>query len=1009
MSAKDDLAMVPRSEPRVPLRIQFDPNQRFQLDAIRSVVDLFDGWDHGDRRFSLQGDEVVPNVPADESFDRQWLLANLQVVQERNGIDISPGLQTDVAMELAGVGDASWDYQSFTVEMETGTGKTYVYLRTICELRQTYGFRKFVIVVPSVAIYEGVAKTFEITRRHFASHYGNEPVHLIRYDGAQLSRLRDFATSSACEILLITLDSFNKSTNNIYKSSERLPGERRPYQFVQEARPILILDEPQNMESPLARSALATLHPLFALRYSATHREIRNQVFRLTPFDAFRRGLVKRIQVYGVTEREDLNRPTLILNAITSQGGIRARVVTDVEERGVTRQKEVVLRQGNDLYDKTGRAEHKKGYVVDEIHTGDKTIRFENGITVREGEVLGASKPEVFRAQIRETIQTHMYAQEQLQSKGIKVLSLFFIDRVANYTNENGIIRRIFDQEFKKLRASYPYFESMKPEEVREAYFASRKQPKSEDFEAIDIPVDEDKHKKEDREAAKRAFELIMKNKEQLLSFSEKTSFIFAHSALKEGWDNPNVFQICTLNQTTSEMKKRQEIGRGLRLCVNQTGERVSGDEINVLTVIANESYQSYADRLQHEYFEDGQADPNLPKPTDARRKPANRNDTIFVKNSNFREFWRRLAQRIDYEIALDTNALIWPCITALEQATYPAPKVVVQKGDYVAYNYTFTLKSVKPGRARIHLIAENSRGDSNTYDREYAIGDDLGAILREERLRLFKLLEVSTGLREAVVFANKEELEKGLPRSWSSAAGQRIRERATYTPDTRYPVFNLIDRAQRETQLTRATLNTIFRQLSGKTQERIFANPEGFAGVFIATIRSTIADAVSESISFEIRGNSPLDLEELFPKEQKLAQRELIEAGDRSLYDLVQQDSQVESNFVERLKTDGNVEFYFKFPPKFRIGLPKLIGNYNPDWGIVRRSDGRLSLHLVRETKGTEDIAKLRFPHEKRKINCAKKYFDTAQIDYRVITDKTSEWWMGEESVDRQLEIADE
>ena len=991
------------------LRIKFDANQDFQLDAVKSVVDLFDGWRRDASDFALQGGEVVANLSAEQTFDRQWLLANLQQVQERNGIDISVALQTDSAMELAGVGDGSWDYQSFTVEMETGTGKTYVYLRTILELRKTYGFRKFVIVVPSVAIYEGVAKAFAITRTHFASLYGNEPIHLIRYDGAQLSRLRDFANSSACEVLLITLDAFNKASNNLYKPSEKLLGERRPYQFVQETRPILILDEPQNMESTLAQSALATLHPLFALRYSATHREIRNQIYRLTPFQAFKRNLVKRIQVFGVTDREDLNRPTLILTKITGNGSqTRARVLTDVDDRGVTRQREVVLKHGDDLHEKTGRPEHRKGYKVMEIHSGDRWIQFENGITVREGETLGASKPEIFRAQIRETIRAHMYAQEHLHERAIKVLSLFFIDRVANYTSPEGIIRKIFDQEFRKLRSSYAFFETLDPDEVRDAYFAVKKRPKTDEFESVDIALDEIKQKKEDRDAAKRAFELIMRKKEQLLSFDEKVCFIFAHSALKEGWDNPNVFQICTLNQTVSEMKKRQEIGRGLRLCVNQKGERVPGDEINILTVIANESYQAYADGLQREYFEDGQADPDLPKPTDAKRKSARRNERIFTANNNFREFWRRLAQRVRYDIQLDSESLMWRCVAALEQAVFPVSKVVVQKGDFVTYNYTFTLRDVRPERARIELVAENTRGDANSVVREYAVGDDMGRILNDERLRFFTLLEVATG-RQVVTFENKVELERGLPRSWTSSAGQRVREQSTVTPTTRYPVFNLIDRAQRETQLTRATLNKIFKHLSRNVQEKLIANPEGFAGVFISVIRSTLADAVAESVVFHVDGDEPIDLDGMFPKEQRLAQKELIDAGENSLYDLVQKDSLVEEAFIEKLKTDQSVELYFKFPPKFKVGLPRVIGNYNPDWGIVRRaSDGRISLHLVRETKGTEDLEKLRFPHEKRKIVCARKYFEAAQIDYRVITERTARWWTREESVDRQLQLED-
>ncbi len=291
-----------------PPQLKFDPNQEHQLQAVASVVDLFEGYPRTATAFQL-GDEIVPNLPLKVALDRPWLEENLRRVQERNKIRGSTltRLEIEEAMVIEGAGHETWDYPSFTIEMETGTGKTYAYLRTIHELRQRCGWGKYVVVVPSVAIYEGVVKTFEITQSHFGALFGNERINLIRYDGAQLSRLRTFAQSTFCEVLVITLDAFNKITNNIYKRSEKLPGERRPYQFIQETRPILILDEPQNMESGLAKAALATLHPLFALRYSATHRRSPNLVYRLTPFEAFQGNLVKRIQVWGVTEQEDFN------------------------------------------------------------------------------------------------------------------------------------------------------------------------------------------------------------------------------------------------------------------------------------------------------------------------------------------------------------------------------------------------------------------------------------------------------------------------------------------------------------------------------------------------------------------------------------------------------------------------------------------------------------------------------------------------------------------------------
>lgn len=989
------------------LQIKFDANQDYQIDAVRAVVDLFDGLGRDDRTFTLAGDEIVGNLIRELTLDHSWLLSNLQDVQDCYHVDRTPSLSIDASQELEGVSNDTWEYPSFTVEMETGTGKTYVYLRTILELRKTYGFRKFVIVVPSVAIYEGVAKTFEITRAHFASLYGNEPIRLIRYDGQQLSNLREYATSSFCEVLLITLDSFNKSTNVIYRPSEKLPGERLPHQFIQETRPVLLLDEPQNMESPLARSALATLHPLFALRYSATHRSSPNLVYRLTPFEAFRRNLVKRIQVFGVTEIEDANRPSLRVNSIAREGGLRTRVTTYVYEAGRAREKEFTLKDGDDLYAKTARDEYKAGYVVSEINLGEKWVEFENGLRVREGEDLGYSKPAVFRTQIRETVQRHMETQTRLRDKGIKVLSLFFIDRVASYTDEDGLVRTIFDEEFIRLRRGFSGFEGLEPEDVREAYFASKKKTRAGEFEAVDIALEENNQRKEDREAAKRAFELIMRDKERLLSFEETKSFIFAHSALKEGWDNPNVFQICTLNQTTSELKKRQEIGRGLRLCVNQRGERVLSDEINVLTVVANQSYQSYAEQLQQEYRDEGQEGQAPPPPSNAKRDTARRNDKLFKKNANFIELWQRLSKRLRYNIRIDTEELVRRAALRLNGAMFPTPKLVVQRGDYIIHHYRIGLIGTSRGFAKVEVKMENTAGREWDSTRTYAERENFEQVHNDERLRGFKLLTIIEGKNASVSFDNGVKLMVGEAYEFSSAAGQKVLNQATFKPDMKHRVFNVIERAKRETNLTRVTLNRIFRELTPTVQRKLFTNPEGWAGEFVMQIREALTDLASDSISFTIDGVSALDLEELFPPTKQFTQKELIDGGVNSLYDRVQRDSDVEERFVARLRDDPCIELYFKFPPSFRIGLPRIVGNYNPDWGIVRRDDeGKLTLHLVRETKGSDDIKTLRFSHEKRKIVCAKKYFETAQVDFRVITDRTPDWWKTVESVEEQLDI---
>lgn len=981
------------------LQFKFDPNQDFQLEAIASVVDLFEGLPRHTSEFAL-GEVAVPNLPRYEVLDEATLYNNLQRVQECNNITqerLLPQLDVDEGMVLEGAGNESWRYPSFTVEMETGTGKTYVYLRTIHELRKRYGFRKFVVVVPSIAIYEGVAKSFQITKGHFATLYNNETINLLRYDGSRLSPLRAFASSTFVEVMVMTLTSFNSRANTIYRASESLPGERLPYQYIQETRPILILDEPQNMESERAQQALRTLHPLFALRYSATHRTTPNLVYRLTPFDAYLRNLVKKIQVDGVTERENVNLPYLALEDITRKGGrITARLRTQVTERGRTREGEVVLHQGEDLHAKTIREEHA-GYVVSEIHAGEGYIEFENGQRLRLHKQVGPTRPDVFRVQIQRTIEEHMQRQEELREQGIKVLSLFFIDRVANYTEHNGIIRTIFDEEFNWLKGKYSGFARYEPSQVRDGYFAKRKVKGTDQEEAIDTPIEEKDKKKADREAEQAAFALIMRDKERLLSFEEPVCFIFAHSALKEGWDNPNVFQICTLNQTVSEMKKRQEIGRGLRLAVNQEGERVFDQDVNVLTVVANESYERYVSQLQTEYVEAGQNAP--PQPTRAGKSTVQRNEAIF-KSRLFQNFWQRLSQRSRYDIRIDTPALVELCVERLtNDTTALKPMIVVERGEYVVTEYRLTLLGVSSQGARIKVDTSSTAGQRAMFEQLYRVRDDLSVIHKDERLRGFVIVELVQGdVGRRVVFGNGQELIQGQPLLFHSEAGQKPLERAQLAPAQRYPIPNLLDRAARDTGLTRATVRRIFEGLPPRKKKLLLLNPEGFIGWFTAIVRSSLADHVVEHLDFTVvGGDEPAELEKLFPEKKEFPQKELVLAGPSALYDQVQVDSGVEVHFIEdRLRSDDKVVCYFKFPPSFKISLPKVVGSYVPDWGILRWSDDhrKILLQLVRETKGTEDPRQLQFAHEKRKVQAAKAHFSELGVDYRVVTDQTADWW---------------
>jgi type III restriction enzyme len=986
------------------LKLKFDANQPHQITAIDSVVKLFEGLPTSDRSDFTLSDEIIPNLPPDETIYEDFLLENLQAVQNQNNLLESSRLEVDDGMVLEGAGSELWRSPSFTVEMETGTGKTYVYLRTILELRKHYGFSKFIIIVPSVAIYEGVKNAYNSTYSHFRSLYGNEVINLISYDGAQISRVKTFATSSFTEIMVMTDDSFNKITNNLYKPSEKIAGERLPYQFIQETRPILILDEPQSIDnSEKAKEAIRTLHPLFALRYSATHKVKPNLVYRLTPVDAYRQNLVKKIQVIGIDELESLNRPMLTLESV-SQSPIKALVKTLVQKDGIAKLDTITLKQGNNLYDKTHREEHQQGYKVTEISIakGNEFIQFENTETIRLNENYEPSRPEVLRAQIRETIKEHMQIQQKLFDRDIKVLSLFFIDRVANYTAENGFIRTTFDLEFERLKTQYPHFAKYTASEVRNGYFAKKKS-KSGAEESIDTAS----RNKEEREAEQQAFNLIMKKKESLLSLDEKVSFIFAHSALKEGWDNPNVFQICTLNETISEMKKRQEIGRGLRLCVDQTGQRIFDDNVNILTVVANESYEEYAENLQGEYAEAEEEAP--PKPKRPQQSIATRREDIFNSQA-FQEFWQKLCQRTNYTVSIDTDRLIQECVNKLDTTPFPEPQIVLSRGKFVISEYTISLESVSGDKATILVSIRDSDGGSNQgigipNTHELKVRGDLGKLY--PILRGFKILEIlDRGENSIVKFSDKAqtELTKYKPITVTSEKGQVHSDRTIETIQDTYPVFNLIDRAAKETNLTRSTLNKIFQGMEVEQKSVVLRNPEGFASTFITAIKLVVMQHIADNIEFTISFRKLsydaeelfYDAEELFPLKNSLAQKELIDSGKRGLYNVVQRDSDVEERFIKRLCNDeDNVILYFKFPPKFKINFPKIIGNYNPDWGIVRRDrNGNHTLQLVRETKGTTNLDNLRFAKEPLKIKCAEKHFKAIGIDYRVIDGTEINWW---------------
>jgi len=992
-----------------PPKIQFDPKQAHQIEAIDSIVKLFEGLFRADTEAWAFGDEITPNILSYFQFDRGWLEENLSKVQQINGLPESLSVNFDNGFLLKGVSVDTWEYPTFTIDMETGTGKTYVYLRSIYQLNESYGFRKFIIIVPSVAIYEGARKTIKDTREHFKALYGNVNLVAHEYDGAKPQMVRNFAVGQDIEVMVMTIDSFNKKSNTIFKKTDKLMGERYPYQYLQETRPILILDESQNYRSEKSRTALRTLKPLFAINYSATPgNDAPNVVYKLSPFDAYRRNLVKKIEVLGMIEGQSvgLAEDYIHLIAIEKDGKkLRARFDAMVDIDGGFKSMEIIVGGKTDLQIATRNPAYS-GWKVEEINEKEQFVAFTNGerFGIEDERLLSISKEALFRRQIEETIKFHIEKQRELKPYGVKVLSLFFIDRVANYVQENGMIKRLFDEAFETLKGRSPDLQGRSPEEVREGYFAKKKIAKKEEEQWVDTAFQVEKKTKAEKLLERKAYELIMKDKEGLLSFDEPVSFIFAHSALREGWDNPNVFQICALRDIWSEQQRRQTIGRGLRLPVNQGGHRLEDRRLNVLTVVANESYANFVARLQKEYEETGDMLPAVPADASAK-ETATRNGRVF-KSADFRNFWNKLIQRTDYQIAVDTTELVQQCTDKLNIAVYPEPHIVITRGRYVVTNYRIDLVEVQAGEAKIRLSKESTTDGSESSEGYVQPGTDLAKAKKDPVLKPFKVVDVAgEGLAGRVVFSEGGELTIDKSIIFSSEQGQSFSTRIVKEETGNLPKFNLIDRTCREVSLTRSTVLSIFKGLKQKHKQAFISNPEGFASVFIGTIKDTVADHIAQKLEYVVTEEllSRSD-EEFFPERKVFPTKELIAGdSDTSVYDYVQVDSDNERLFVERLNNDGSVILYFKFPATFKIRIPRIIGNYNPDWGIVRWDDQhRLKLELVRETKGSINLAMLQHSNEGRKIRCARKHFASLGISYRHVTGDTVNWWREE---DRSVE----
>jgi len=986
------------------MKIQFDPNQAFQLEAVAAVTDLFDGQPQGAPEYAViklgdfgglfaGQDRTELGVGNRLLLDEDRLRENLRAVQTRNDIEVADAAAAPEAWELFdGPANQARACPHFSVEMETGTGKTYVYLRTIFELSRRYGFQKFVIVVPSVAIREGVLKNIQITSEHFRALYNNLPFEHFVYDAKRVNRLRQFATSNTLQILVINIDAFRKNftgsdeerkSNVIYKESDRLSG-RQPIEFAQAARPIVIIDEPQSVDSTeRAQEAIKALNPLCTLRYSATHRDLYNLVYRLDPVRAFELKLVKQIVVASAVAESAANDAFVRVEQIKYQPRIQAKLRIHVQAAGGPKEKSVTARQGADLFVLSGeRACYRDGFEVAEINAepGSESLRFANGRTLRLGEVIGGLREDVWRAQIKHTVKKHLEKELQVRARGLKVLSLFFIDRVANYRDygaDGQPVKGQFAEAFEAVLAELARDERYRElawlgepvERVHDGYFAQDRKGLLKDTRG-------------DTQADDEVYNLIMKDKERLLSLDEPLRFLFSHSALREGWDNPNVFQICTLNETKSAVKKRQEIGRGLRLPVDQNGVRVFDESVNKLYVMANESYEDFARALQTEYEEEcgvtfGKvpftALVKLTRIVDGVEQPIGRDAAEALRTS-------LVEQKI-----LDADGRIQPAFDPKRKDfRLELPEAARDLGPAV-------VDLLASHQIERHIRRDRDEG-TNRLKREVAVSPEFQALWERIKPRTTYRVEFDTEslVRRAVdAIRGMEKIQA--PRIRVTTGQVQIGKagvstRATSVAEER-PAYgvrsmpDLLAYLQNETELTRSTLVRILNE-SGRLTD-VFENPQRFLDQVASILKHELHRLLVDGIKYDrLPDEGPgAAWEMLLFKNEELVNYLNALHVQKSVYEYVVYDSEVEREFARKLDERNDIKLFVKLPGWFQIDTP--IGKYNPDWAILKHDE--TALYLVRETKGTRDFLKLRTA-EADKVRCGQRHFEALDVPFAVV-----------------------
>lgn len=997
-------------------------HQKFQADAAKAVVDVFKGQPNVKSSYLMDTGRTDKRGLFDDLDYKGWcnhkivpsltdqiMLENIQKIQRENGIEPSKKLE---------------GRYNLTIEMETGTGKTYTYIKTMYELNKHYGWSKYIIVVPSIAIREGVYKSFQITQDHFAEEYGKK-IRFFIYDSSRLTEIDRFASDNNINVMIINSQAFNATGKDARRIRMKLDEfrSRRPIDILAGTNPILIIDEPQSVEGAKTKEGLKDFKPLFTLRYSATHKDKYNMIYRLDAMDAYNKKLVKKIQVKGITQHGNTASDSfLYLEGINlSKAAPTATLQFDFKTKTGIKKKTRIVEEGDNIYVLSGEMEeYREGYTVKAIDGRDESIEFLNGIKLYAGDIVGdVNEDALRRIQIRETILSHFECERKLFHKGIKVLSLFFIDEVAKYKQYdkagdayNGIYAEIFEEEYKDIFESFQlklddgdyieYLNSIDARSTHAGYFSIDKKGK-----LIDSKLKGKKGEKYCDDVD--AYDLIMKNKELLLDRNPKKSpvrFIFSHSALKEGWDNPNVFQICTLKQSGSEVRKRQEVGRGLRLCVNQDGERqdvsVLGEEvqdINLLTIIASESYENFAKALQSEMAEaitDRPRKVNVELFTDKLIKDINGNEQIIDKN---------LANKINFSMIkndyVDSDGnLTEHYYQDKSNGSFEVAEELMEYKDAIVeiLNSIYDTNSIKPVNARetnVELEVIDDKLSSKefkglwqkinkksyytvSFDTEELIGKSIKAL--DEKLHVSKIYyKVETGSLEEI--KSKDALKSGT--SFSKENAQTYSGESCITR-SKVP-YDLIGDIVKETNLTRKAVVEILTGIKGETFDQFKYNPEEFILKSSRLINEEKATAIVQHITYNLLDetyNTSLFTQASIKGKLNVNARK----SQKHLFDHVVYDSENERKFSEELDTSSEVAVYVKLPSGFYISTP--VGKYNPDWAIAFYEGKVKHIYFVAETKGSMSSMDLR-EIEKSKIHCATEHFKAISgedVKYHVV-----------------------